>query len=164
MASSSRTGLSSVFDEMVANNKKQFEDLFAGERPRAGAGPKTDPAVAAGRKPSGAYRAAAASPPLDPASSLAVRRLNERFGNDWRYEIADRQRDGDDAIVLCKLTFGKDGSVRTQFGRAQISQGQVVGASGGVQFKSGAPGAESDENDAFRRATEAALMNCIDLI
>jgi len=162
MVSTSRTGLSSVFDEMVANNRKQFEDLFAGERPRGG--PAMDAAVAAGRKPSGAHRAAAASPPLDTASSLAARRLSERFGNDWRYEIADRQRDGDEAIVLCKLTFGKDASVRTQFGRAQISQGQVVGASGGVQFRSGALGAKSDENDAFRRATEAALMNCIDLI
>jgi hypothetical protein len=163
MASTSRTGLSSVFDEMVANNKKRFDDLFAGERSRAGSAPAAhQAAVAAGLKPSGALRAA--PPPLDPQSSPAVRRLNERFGNDWRYEIADQQRDGDEAIVLCKLTFGKDGSVRTQFGRAQISQGQVAGASGGVQFRSGALGAQSDENDAFRRATEAALMNCIDLI
>jgi hypothetical protein len=162
MASTSRTGLSSVFDEMVANNKKRFDDLFAGERPRAGASPAASQAVAAGLRGSSTHRAA--SPPLDPASSPAVRHLNERFGNDWRYEIADRQRDGDEAIVLCKLTFGKDACVRTQFGRAQVSQGQVVGTSGGVQFRSGALGAERDEADAFRRATEVALMNCIDLI
>ena len=162
MASSNRTGLSSVFDEMVANNKKRFDDLFAGEQTRASAASAVNQAVGAGLKPSGTPRAA--SPPLDPASSPAVRRLNERFGNDWRYEIADRQRDGDEAIVLCKLTFGKDGSVRTQFGRAQLSQGQVAGTSGGVQFRSGSLGAASDENDAFRRAAEAALMNCIDLI
>ncbi len=51
-----------------------------------------------------------------------MRRLNERFGNDWRYEIAEQQRAGDEAIVLCKLILGKDGAVRTQFGRAKISE------------------------------------------
>ena len=62
-----------------------------------------------------------------------MRRLNERFGNDWRYEIAEQQRDGDEAIVLCKLVLGKDGAVRTHFGRARISEGPVAGASGGVR-------------------------------
>ena len=107
--------------------------------------------------------AAAPSARLDPDSPVA-RRLNERFGNDWRYEIAEQQRDGDEAIVLCKLILGKEGAVRTQFGRAKISQGPVVGASGDVRFKLGVAGAEQDERDAFRRAAEAALMNCVDLI
>ena len=60
---------------------------------------------------------------VDPARSGLRRRragLNERFGSDWRYEVAEQQRDGDEAIVLCKLTFGKEGAVRTQFGRAKI--------------------------------------------
>jgi hypothetical protein len=162
MASPSRAGLSSVFDEMVASNKKRFDDLFAGERPRTGAAAAASQAFAGAVNAGGTQRPAL--PPLDPASSPAVRRLNERFGNDWRYEIADRQRDGDEAIVLCKLTFGKERSVRTQFGRAQISHGQVAGTSGSVQFRSGALGGESDEDDAFRRAIEAALTNCVDLI
>jgi hypothetical protein len=33
-----------------------------------------------------------------------------------------------------------------------------------VRFKLGVAGVEPDERDAFRRATEAALTNCIDLI
>jgi hypothetical protein len=162
MANSTRAGLSSVFDEMVTNNKRRLDDLYADERPRFGA-------PAAGRSSAGGVRDACARhatfhPLLDPETSRAVRRLNERFGKDWRYEVADRQRDGDEAIVLCRLTFGKEGSVRAQFGRAQLSQGSVAGTSDGVQFRSGGVGAKSDENDAFRRATEAALMNCIDLI
>ena len=162
MANSTRAGLSSVFDEMVANNKRRLDDLYADERPRFGT-------PAAGRSSAGGVREAGAHhatfhPLLDPETSLAVRRLNERFGKDWRYEVADRQRDGDEAIVLCRLTFGKEESVRAQFGRAQLSQGSVAGMSDGVQFRSGGAGAKSDENDAFRRATEAALMNCIDLI
>ena len=66
--------------------------------------------------------------------------------------------------MLCRLTFGKDNAVRTQFGRAKISGSPVVAASEGVRFKVGGPGSEQDVRDAFRRAAEAALMNCIDLI
>ena len=89
--------------------------------------------------------------------------MNERFGNDWRYEITEQRRDGDEAIVLGKLFLGKEGAVRSQFGRAKISEGPVAGHSGGVRFKIGSAGAEQGERDAFRRATEAALMNCADL-
>ena len=54
--------------------------------------------------------------------------------------------------------------MRTQFGRARISGSPVAAASGGVRFKIGGSGTEQDERDAFRRAAEAALMNCVDLI
>jgi hypothetical protein len=100
---------------------------------------------------------------LDPQSP-AVRRLNDRFGNDWRFEIVDEQRDGDEAIVMCRLVLDKEGALRTQFGRARISQGPVPGASGGMRFTLNAAGAGQNEREAFRRATEAALMNCADLV
>ena len=100
-------------------------------------------------------------PGLDPDSPV-LRRLRDRVGNDWRFEITGRQRVGDEAIVLGKLTVGKD-AVRTQFGRAAISPAPVAGASGNVKFKLAAAG-EPDEREAFRRATEAALSNCVDLI
>jgi hypothetical protein len=66
--------------------------------------------------------------------------------------------------VLCRLTFGKDGAVRTQFGRAAFSSGPVTGASDGVRFRLDTGGSAADERDAFRRAAEAALKNCIELI
>ncbi len=164
MANTQRPELSSVFDDMLAQNKKRFDDLYRGGRSYAGGsggegkGPTGRQAMAV---PSPA--AAAAAQLLHPDSS-AARRLNGRFGNDWRYEIAERQRDGDEAIVLCKLIFGKEAAIRTQFGRAKISKGPTAGASGGVRFKVGTSSAEEDEGEAFRRATEAALLNCIDLI
>jgi hypothetical protein len=163
MANTQRPELSSVFDDMLTQNKKRFDDLYRGGRPSAGgsaAGPQGPVGSQATAVPS---PAAAASAQLDPGSA-AVRRLNERFGNDWRYEIADKQRDGDEAIVLCKLILGKDGAVRTQFGSAKLSKGPVSGASDGVRFRVAIAGAEQDERDAFRCATEAALMNCIDLL
>jgi hypothetical protein len=152
---------SSVFDDMLAQTKKQFDDLYrgqrrAGERAASAEAPATDrDSGAPTAKPSGR---------LDASSSPAVHRMNERFGSDWRYEITEQRREAGEAIVLCRLTFGKDGAVRTQFGRAALSSGPVTGASDGVRFRSDTGFSGTDERDAFRRAAEAALMNCIELI
>lgn len=163
MANTQRPELSSVFDDMLVQNKKRFDDLYRGGRLHAGLSSTAATAPLRPERITAPSPAIAASIALDP-DSPAVRRLRERFGNDWRYEIRERQREGDEAIVLCKLIFGKAGAVRTQFGRAKIWQGPVAGVSGGVRFKMGAASAEGDESDAFRAAAEAALMNCIDLI
>jgi len=40
----------------------------------------------------------------------------------------------------------------------------VAASSGGLRFKVGGAGSEQDEREAFRRAAEAALSNCVDLI
>jgi hypothetical protein len=162
MANTQRPELSSIFDDMLAQNKRRFDDLYRGGRPSAGGSAATKGPI--GRQATAAPSPASAASAQSDPDSPAARRLNERFGNDWRYEIAERQRDGDEAIVLCKLILGKEGAIRTQFGRAKISEGPVAGAIGGVRFKVGIASAEQDERDAFRRATETALMNCIDLI
>jgi hypothetical protein len=159
MASTPRPELSSAFDSMLAQTKKRFADLYRGGQPRTAD-------IAASARPfvgQGATATAAASAKLG-ADSPAARRLNERFGSDWRYEVAEETRDGDEAIVLGRLTFGRDNAVRTQFGRARISGNPVAATSGGVRFKVGGSGTAQDERDAFRRAAEAALMNCVDLI
>jgi len=165
MAHAQRPELSSVFDDMLANNRKRFDDLYVGGGSRAG-DPFALPRASFVPKPGKAVSVAGSgtgSSVLDP-NSAARRRLNERFGDDWRYEIAEQRRDGDEVIVLCKLIFGREGAVRTQFGRANIVRGAIAGASAEVRFKLEATGAVPDEADAFRRATETALNNCADLI
>ena len=160
MADTPPRDLSSVFDDMLAHNRKRFDDLYRGARSKASWGSTATAGSPAGLRASANATAAIV---LDPTSSPAVRRLNERFGNDWRYEIFDRQRDGDEAIVLCRLTFGKEGAVRSQFGRAKLPSGPKGGTSGGTHFTLSTGDSAKDEGDAFRRATEAALMNCLDL-
>ena len=160
MADPGRGELSSAFETMLAQNKKRFDALYRGGRLPAG-GPAAPANPAAAEVGSGATMVAAASIPLDPQSPTA-RRLKERFGTDWRYEIVEQQRDGDEAIVLCRLIFGKEGAVRTQFGRAIVARAPVAGTSEGLRFRLDVSGAGADERDAFRRATEAALMNCLD--
>lgn len=162
MADTRRPELSSVFDDMLAQSRKQFDDLYRSQRRGGERTPSAAPSAASDRETSA--RAAKPSALLDASSSPAVRRMNERFGSDWRYEITEQRREAGEAIVLCKLTFGKDRAVRTQFGRAALSSGPVTGASDGVRFRLGTGGSAADERDAFRRAAEAALLNCIELI
>jgi hypothetical protein len=162
MADTRRSEQSSVFDDMLVQTRKQLDDLYRGQRRGGERTPGAAPAASTDRETS--VRAAKPSALLDATSSPTVRRMNERFGSDWRYEITEQRRESGEAIVLCKLTFGKDGAVRTQFGRAAFSSGAVAGAADGVRFKLGTGSAEAQERDAFRRAAEAALMNCIELI
>jgi hypothetical protein len=152
--------LSSVFDDMLAHSKQRFEDLYRGglARPDSSSAPARSSIASAQRPATGSVTAK-----VDP-DSTAARWLNEHFGGNWRYEIATQKREGDEAIVLGKLTFGRDNAIRTQFGRAKITGEKVPASSGGLRFKIGGAGSERDEREAFRRAAEAALTHCVDLI
>jgi hypothetical protein len=155
--------LSSAFDDMLVQSKKRFDDLYDRERPVARASFSAAPTRSVQSWDRLGSVGKTSTIRLDPESP-AVHRLNERFGDgNWRFEIAEQQRDGDEAIVLCRLTFGKEGAVRTQFGRSTVGPKAVAGASGGLKFRLGAEG-NADERDAFRRATEAALISCAELI
>jgi hypothetical protein len=158
-----RSQLSSAFDDMLAQSKRSFDDLYRGGLSHSGSSFAQPKPFSAG--PSTAVRAASGALPaeIDP-DSVAAHRLNERFGGNWRYEITVQKREGDEAIVLGKLTFGRDSAIRTQFGRAKIAGDAVAASSGGQRFKVGGAGSEQDEREAFRRAAEAALSNCVDLI
>jgi hypothetical protein len=160
-ASTPRPQLSSVFDDMLAQSKERFGELYRSPRAAAAstdAKPFTTRTAPPARAAAGLY-----ATKVDPQSA-AARWLNEHFGTNWRYETSTQTREGDEAIVLGKLTFGRDHAIRTQFGRARIAGDALAAASGGVRFKLGGTGSEHDERDAFRRAAEAALSNCIDLI
>ena len=163
MANQQDTNLSSVFDGMLTQSKKQLDDLYRGSHGGLGGLGKSAAAMFGGERiaPNVARPTSSVDAKDD---SPAARRLRERFGSDWHYDIKERHRDGDEAIVLGRLTFGKDGAVRTQFGRAKIPGAAVAGASGGVRFRVGEGSGAGDEQDAFRRAAEAALANCVDLI
>jgi hypothetical protein len=158
-----RPQVSSVFDDMLAQSKKSFSDLHSGGSSRLDESSARARPLPAREASFGKGAAGSLFTKVDPESP-AARWLNERFGSNWRYEIATQKREGDEAIVLGKLTFGRESAVRTQFGRAKIAGDAVAAASGGLRFKVGGVGSEQDEREAFRRAAEAALSNCIDLI
>jgi hypothetical protein len=160
-ANTPRPQLSSAFDDMLAKSKRGLDDLYRSGFSRSGgssvqARPFAAPTTA---RPAAGPLASRVDP-----DSAAARWLSEHFGGNWRYEISEQKREGDEAIVLGKLTFGRENAIRTQFGRAKISGDAVAASSGGLRFKVGGAGSEQDEREAFRRAAEAALSNCVDLI
>jgi hypothetical protein len=158
MTNTQRPELSAVFDDMLSRNKKSFEELYRGGRSL------TEPTAVTEAATGGKTGTSPRSNGELGVDSLVAHRLSERLGNDWRYEVAEQKREGDEAIVLCKLILGKSGAVRTQFGRAKIAHATVAGVSGGMRFQVGGMPAAPDEREAFRRAIEAALMNCAELI
>jgi hypothetical protein len=163
MATAPRPQLSSVFDDLLAQSKKRFDALYGGppaRAPEASAAPMPPLRAEALPRPAAAATLSAAPPAGD---SRAARQLNERFGGDWRHEIVERRREGDEAIAVCRLVFGKSAATRTQSGRARMPRTSIAGASGGAAFKLGVVEI-ADERQAFRRAAEAALQNCIDAI
>ena len=162
-ANTPRPQLSSVFDDMLTKSKRSLDDLYRGGLSRAG-GSSAQARPFAARTTTTARHAAGSLPSKVDPDSAAARWLNEHFGGKWRYEISAQKREGDEAIVLGKLTFGRENAIRTQFGRAKISGDAVAASSGGLRFKVGGAGSEQDEREAFRRAAEAALSNCVDLI
>jgi hypothetical protein len=163
MSSRPQTSLSSVFDGMLTQSKQQLDDLYRGSHGGVGELAKTAAVIFGVENTVPPESRTMPSADFEEGSS-AARRLRERFGSDWHYEIKERHRDGDEAIVLGKLTFGKERVIRTQFGRAKIPSAAIAGASNGVQFRIGEGGAARDERDAFRRAAEAALASCVALI
>jgi hypothetical protein len=162
-ANTPRPQLSSVFDDMLARSKQRFGELYSGGPSRAGAASTDTKPFATRTAPPARAAAGLHAAKVDPQSA-AARWLNEHFGTNWRYEISTQTREGDEVIVLGKLAFGRDHAIRTQFGRARIAGDALAATSGGVRFKLGGTGSAHDEREAFRRAAEAALSNCIDLI
>ncbi len=151
MTTRERSPSTAEFDEMLARNRRELDALYEGP---ASAEPAPPPA----RR----------TPPPDDTESETVRTLNARYGDGWRCDVIDRRREGDEIVVLCRLTIGEDGVARTQFGGARIGGGgtRTAGRAGGVPFGFGSGGpasaaspAEAEER-AYARAVDEALARC----
>ena len=163
MAADRKSGFAQPFDAMLDDNRRAFEALYAGTESSR---PKLAPLRPAA-KPSSPVRPA----PADASKAEAVRFLDDRYGDGWRYEIAERRRDGDEIIVLCKLIIGDQETAKPQFGRAPIAgEPAIIGSADGVRFaigpepERGSADAGDPEEAAFRRAVEDALAKCVDMI
>ena len=167
MAKKRGSRLSSSFDEMLKANWRQFEALTngVGGREREAATPPREGEIVV---PSPSPRPAA--PPAAPAPSDAVRFLNDRYGDGWSYEIAERRREGDEVIVLCKLSIPGQDISKSQFGRATVIGTDAAPGSGGsadgITFSLGSEnGGDGDpEEAAFQRALNSALAKCADML
>ncbi len=147
------SGLSSPFDDMLEQTRKQFEELSGGLAPAPVEIARTER-----RRPTPAPAARRWSDP--------VRFLDDRYGDGWRYEVTDRRQEGDEAVVRCKLVIADRDITRTETGRARIDwPGPAVDISGradGVAFTAHAEAAapEISLQAAFDTAVTDALSKC----
>lgn len=156
MASDRRSSLSSAFDDMLERNWQELNNMFSdiGERSASSESHTSSSSAAFQAKIS--------------MQRPIVEQLNQRFGDNWCYEVTDRQRDGADVVVLCKLILPEKNVTKAQFGLARIGRAAagtgVHGSSSGVSFSLGTSETESltgdTENAAFERATDDALTKC----
>jgi hypothetical protein len=173
----SRSRLSSAFNGMLEQNRKQFEALTNGIGARdreATRSPRSSEIVAPSAPPRPAERSRdAASAAPAPSRSNAVRFLDDRYGDGWSYEIAERRREGDEVIVLCKLSIPDQDISKSQFGRARIAAGGGAGLAGsadGIAFSLGSEseaevaGAGDPEEAAFQKAVASALAKCAEML
>ena len=169
MAADRKPGFSSPFDAMLDDNRRAFEALSAGTGSslRQAAPVESRTPIAGPRLSVRPVRTA----PSAAGKSDAVRFLDDRYGHGWRYEIAERRRDGDEIIVLCKLIIGDQETAKSQFGRARVGGATAItGRADGVRFtigaepERGAADAGDPEEAAFRRAVDAALANCVEML
>ena len=141
-------GFASAFDALLERNRQQLDELMVAPSPRPAPGAGGRPAAASATRAGGAVASRPRLGPLDPAESPGMRALDERFGADgWRYEVAERRRDGDELIVLCRLSLPASRITKAQFGVARVDGRGIVA-----------------EEAAVREAVETALTNCIKLL
>lgn len=146
------------FDELLQRSRQQFDGLFGG----AGTG-RTEGSDAL----SVAGPVAAPAGPLDPVSSPATHTLNQRFGDDWHYEILDQSMDGEDVVVQCRLSIPGQGVAVTASGRASYAMGRrIEGRVGDIPFSTDIGDASSADADnaAWQAAAERALAGCLSQI
>lgn len=171
---------SSPFDRMLEDSRARFDALArsrtpprpatresrttqpVGTPPPPAAKPTEPPPAARPREP--AKPAAAGEPhdqPYDVRATDIGRQLSSRFGEDWRFELVDKRRDGEDIVVWARLTAGDHD--KTRRGRARIEPARapaaVSGNAAGKDFVLKADGAGSDHAGADRTAAEAAATD-----
>jgi hypothetical protein len=147
------SGLSSPFDDMLEQTRKQFDELSGGLAPVAAPGTER-------RRPT-----PAAHRGTDP-----VRFLDDRYGDGWRYQVTERRQDGGEAVVHCKLVIADRDITRTGIGRARIERTgpavEISGRADGVAFTARAEAAapEISLQAAFDTALTEALSKCAELL
>ena len=180
MPSDRPTGFSSAFDDLLERSRRELDALSVGSgAPALSPTSRTSSGSSAGSPAAttrsvarGVTTRAAAAPPAE--RSPAERTLDEKLGADWRYEVLDRTREGNELVVRCRVTAPARGVSRTWHGSAPLSGGGgggasgVAGTAGIVRFSLGTGTEPRDpiqaDREAERQAIESALAACARLL
>ena len=80
--------------------------------------------------------------------------LDRHYPGEWRYDVRDRKKEGNELVVLCRVELPSYGIRRTQFGMAEI--GRTNSPDQNTE--------REDEETAYRQAIDNALRWCIRML
>ena len=185
MSSERLTGFSSAFDDLLERSRRELDALSGGSGASAlspisrTSSPRSSATAAAAtaRGVTQGVSTRAQTSPFAAERSPTERALDDKLGRDWRYEVLDRTREGNELVVRCRVTAPARGVSRTWHGSAPLSGGGrggvsgLAGTTGNVRFSLGADAsaraATGDpvraEREAERQAIESALAACVRL-
>ena len=155
-------GYTSGFDEMLRQTRARLADLDGG--PAEAPSRQTGPVDSDFRTRDLALPTATAEAGPDTEAQL-----NERFGEDWHFEVLRQDRNGDEIVVVGELRIEAQNFVQSESGRARLGAGghnaNVSGSADGIPFSFQAPvNAAEGERQAYERARAEALRRCAQML
>ncbi len=151
MGSNSRQSFGESFDTLLEGNRRQLESLYDGSGINAGA-TRHPEQVASASTDAEIQRVKLEKSDLDSLGPSAW--LDRHFSDQWRCQIRDRRREGDEIVVLCCLELSGQDSRKAQFGSARIEPP--------------VPGVYRNEREteeaAYQEAVDDALGRCVQLL
>ena len=140
------------FDELLKSNRQELESLY--NRPSDG----STGAVSAGASDSDTlpheHRNIKQFDKGELPEMGAADWLDRHYPGEWRYDVRDRRREGNELVVLCRFELPGYGVRRTQFGMAELEP---------VDTTSHNTEREADEA-AYRQAINDALQGGIRML
>jgi hypothetical protein len=137
-----------LFDELLKGNRQELEALY--NRPRDG----SKGTVSAGEGDSDTlsqeHRNIKQFDKGELTEMSAADWLDRHYPGEWRYDVRDRRREGNELVVLCRFELPGYGVRRTQFGMAEIERADNT--------------EREAEETAYRQAIEDALQGCIRML
>ena len=144
--------LTESFDELLEGNRQELEALYnrQNDSSKDTVGSGTSDSDAPSRQPGKIRRFN-----KDELAEIdAADWLDRYYPGEWKYDVKDRRREGNELVVLCRFELPSYGIRRTQFGMAEI--GRTNSPDQNTE--------REDEETAYRQAIDNALRWCIRML
>ena len=140
------------FDELLKGNRQKLEALY--NRPSDGSKGTISAGASDSDTPSHEQRNIKQFDKGELTEMGAADWLDRHYPGEWRYDVRDRRREGNELVVLCRFELPGYGVRRTQFGMAAIEPADT--APHNTEREA--------EETAYRQAINDALQGCIRML
>ena len=144
--------LTESFDELLEGNRQELESLY--NRSSGSSESTMDLGANDSDAPSREHGKIRRFNKDELAEIDAADWLDRYYPGEWKYDVKDRRREGNELVVLCRFELPSYGIRRTQFGMAEIE-------------RTNSPPQNTEreaEETAYRQAIDNALRWCIRML